>query len=145
MLYFTRFNPIHLRRFEGVQSEQAEEALFAVSMPEAAAVAQHEAWTGWIGSDVVGCAGFIPTWSNRAMVWALIGTRCGPHMLAITRFVRAKMTERPETRIEATVLTGFARGERWATMLGFTCETPDGMKNYGPDGATYSLYSWCRT
>lgn len=144
MIYFTPFRPLHIRRLHDVQGEQAEDAVFAIEMGEAAALAEHKAWTGWIGSDVVGCAGILPVWPGRSAVWALIGTRCGPHMRTITRFVREKLDQCEDRRIEATVLHGFKAGEQWAKLLGFKRETPDGMQSYDPAGRTMSLYSRCR-
>lgn len=145
MIYFTPFHARHVRRIVGVQSEQAEDEVFAIELGEAEALAQAgRAWTAWIGADVVGCAGLTPVWSGRTVVWALIGERCGPHMLAITRFVSTKLAECEDRRIEATVLTGFEAGERWVRMLGFELETPGGMRNYDTAGRTMSLYSRCR-
>lgn len=141
MIYFTPFQPRHIRRLVGIQGEQAEDAVFAISLEEAAGYAAHPSWTGWIGADVVGCAGIIPVWENRSMVWALIGERCGPHMLKITRFVREQLRAHPARRVEATVLTGFEAGEQWMELLGFKCETPNGMCSYDPAGRTMSLYS----
>lgn len=141
MIYFTPFRPLHIRRLVDIQGEQAEEAVFAIEMGEAAALAQHTSWTGWIGADVVGCAGIVPIWQGRSFVWALLGKGCAPHMLAITRLVREQLDAHENRRIEATVLHGFEAGERWARMLGFKRETPDGMQFYDPMGRTLSLYS----
>ena len=145
MIYFTGFRPQHILRLDDVQGEQAEDAIAAISQAEVTALAElGDAWTGWVGADVIGCAGFSPIWPGRAAVWALLTNKAGPHMLAITRFVRARIAEHPARRIEATVLHGFKAGHDWMKLLGFKNETPGGMELYDPAGRTMDLYSLVR-
>lgn len=145
MIYFTRFKPHHILRLDDIQSEQAEDAVAAVSQIDATSLAEvGYAWTGWVGADVVGCAGFSPVWPGRSAVWALLTNKAGPHMGPITRFVRGQIDAHPDRRIEATVLHGFEAGQRWMKLLGFRNETPDGMECYDPAGRTLALYSLVR-
>jgi hypothetical protein len=145
MIYFTGFRPQHILRLDDVQSEQAEDAVAAISQAEATTLAEiGNAWTGWVGADVVGCAGFSPVWPGRSAVWALLTNKAGPHMRQITRFVRQKIAEHPDRRLEATVLHGFKAGQQWMKLLGFRNETPGGMECYDPAGRTMMLYSLVR-
>jgi len=145
VIYFPEFRPHHILRLDDVQSEQAEDAISAISQAEATTLAVVDgAWTGWVGEHVVGCAGFSAVWGGRASVWALLTNRAGPYMLPITRFVRSKIAARPERRLEATVLHGFKAGADWMKLLGFRNETPGGMEMYDPAGRTLDLYSLVR-
>lgn len=145
MIYFTGFRPHHILRLDDIQSEQAEDAVAAISQAEATALAEVDAaWTGWVGADIIGCAGFSPIWPGRVAVWALLTNRAGPYMRQITRFVRQQIDAHPARRVEATVLTGFKAGEQWMKLLGFENETPEGMRFYDPAGRTMSQFSLVR-
>ena len=45
------------------------------------------------------------------------------------------------TRIQCHVDARHERSRAWVTKLGFINETPDGMKNYGPNDETFMLYA----
>jgi hypothetical protein len=42
-------------------------------------------------------------------------------------------------RVEAYVHADFTASRKWLRFLGFKNETPEGMKNWGPEGETFYL------
>jgi hypothetical protein len=99
------------------------------------------AWTGIVDGKPIGCAGVLEVWPGRGYAWALLDQECGPHLLAITRAVRAKLMAVPFKRIEMAVDADFENARRWARMLGFVQETPKPMRAYTPDGRAAYLYA----
>lgn len=45
------------------------------------------------------------------------------------------------TRLQCHVDIRHVKSQAWVERLGFTCETPEGMKNYGRNDETFLLYS----
>lgn len=101
-------------------------------------------WTALVDGRVIGCAGIITLWTGRGHLWAYLAEDAGRHMVGITRAVRAKLKEVGLPRYEAEVAAGFSEAHRWVRVLGFRCETPDGMQSFFPDGSRGFLYSKVR-
>lgn len=79
---------------------------------------------------------------NRALAWCLLGSHCdGYDMLKFTRYAKSVFEKTAYKRIEAIVKEGFAPARRWVEILGFNCETPQGMVNWFADGRRAFLYS----
>lgn len=87
------------------------------------------------------CFGIISWGAGRFMIWGLLDVDAP--MLPLTRAVLDFLCEQNLPRVEAEVAADFAEGHRWIRMLGFTDDTPAGMRNYR-DGETYHLYSRIR-
>ena len=85
--------------------------------------------------------GLIPIGPRIGHLWAVLSAEAGQHMLSLHRATRRFLSCQIAPRIEATVEMGFAPGCRWLTLLGFECETPNGMRGFGEDGGTYLLFS----
>lgn len=135
------FKPEHLADLR-LQDAQREFQSRLGDADYGAALAQvGNAFTGMVDGRVVGCAGAYEIWPGRAVVWALLSDECGPHFKAIHRAVQGFFLATSWRRVEAVVRAGFPAGHRWIRLLGFRCETPDGMPGYSPDGETYYLYS----
>lgn len=80
-------------------------------------------------------------WPGRMELCALLSELVGPsELVSLHRGVRRFLSE-ARGRVEATVDGAFPEGHRWMEMLGFTCETPDGMRGYLPNGGTSFLYA----
>lgn len=96
-----------------------------------------------IDDGIVKAVGGIADQGNgRALAWSLIGSKlCGTDLIVATRIVRRRLSEANYRRIEAIVKDGFDQGHRWAKMLGFSCETPNGMVNWFKDGRKAYLYA----
>ena len=99
------------------------------------------ALSAWIGDKCIGAAGIIDIFPHKAIAWTLLGADAGPHMLELTRKIKNFFGMYDKGRIEMTVVSDFAPGHRWAKLLGFTCETPNGMKKNGVHGNDEHLYS----
>ena len=99
---------------------------------------KQNSWTLVADMLPVACGGTVQHWPGRHMAWSYLNKNTGPHMVAITKAVQAKL--KPVAgRIELTVLHGFEPGHRWARILGFQIETPE-MPSYGPNGETHTGY-----
>jgi hypothetical protein len=96
-----------------------------------------------VDGKVIGCAGILQTGKNRWQAWALLSEASAPHMLGITRAANSFLDNYEKPRIETHVRVDFKQGNKFAKLLKFKNETPDGMKNYGDDGCDYYLYSRC--
>ena len=88
---------------------------------------------------ILGLAGLVPQWENRAIVWAMLSADIGKHFAAFHKHVEAFLQNAPFRRIEATVDVGFEQGTRWMQLLGF--EVEGYLKAYRPDGGDMLLYS----
>lgn len=91
---------------------------------------------------VIGCAGVVRMWENRAHAWALLGRDSGRHFVAIYRGIRRFLDMHDARRIEATVDARFDAGHRLMAMLGF--EREGLMRAYLPDGRDVVLYGRVR-
>jgi len=135
------FNPIHLKYLK--LSKQQQDSLTLLSRETyIEALIEGESYTININNEVIACVGIYPYTDNIGKMWALLSENSGKHMLALTRLVKGYCVKSPYARLETTVRTDYELGHRWAELLGFVCETPDGMRNYSPDLQTYSLYSY---
>lgn len=65
-------------------------------------------------------------------------------MLGLTRIGRSIMGASQFRRIEMYVESEFAAGHRFARLLGFECETPQGMRGYMPNGDKAHQYARVR-
>ena len=93
--------------------------------------------------NVVAIAGVMPKWEGSGIAWAWLTRGWFKHARAITEEVIKGLEASPLDRIEMAVKIDFDRGHRWAKRLGFELETMAARK-WGPDGATYSIYSRVR-
>lgn len=90
---------------------------------------------------VLGCAGLVNMWENRAQAWSLLSKDAGQHFVGIFRAMLSFLNLQDIRRIEATVDAGFEQGHRMMRMLGFKIETPEPMRAYLPDGRDCHLYA----
>ena len=94
-----------------------------------------------VGEEGVMCiAGVQAQWGGRAVAWCLLDKRAAKRMLAMTRTVLRYLAGVNYTRLEMYVDAGFHEGCRWAEMLGFKNETPNGMPKFMPNGNAAYMY-----
>ena len=105
------------------------------------AVRENFSISAWVGNQCIGAAGLIQVHPHRAIAWAMLSADAGPYMLSVTRKIKNFFKSQPTKRIEITVLEGFKEGHKWAKLLNFTLETPEGMRGHGVGGETEYLYS----
>lgn len=134
------FMPIHL---EGVVLHQyMGEWQDYLEDPEYANILMTgPAYTGIANGKVIICSGVVKVGLHRYAAWALLSEDSKDYMLQITRAVKDFLKENDMPRVETHVLRDFDQGHRWAKMLGFENETPNGMRKYGDNGKTYDLYA----
>lgn len=107
-------------------------------------LSSHRAYTVWIDSEPVAAFGVVEDGSRPGVfsIWMITGKKSGPAMLRLTRFGhREFFPSLPAKRIEAFVLGDFAEAHRWIELLGFACETPDGMANFDGHGNVWFQYA----
>lgn len=80
------------------------------------------------------CAGVVPYWSTRALLWSFLSDWVTPaNFRAVHREAKAFLAGLPFKRLEASVDVGFENGHRWMRALGFQVETPL-QRAFQPDG-----------
>lgn len=139
MFEVVRYRAEHLAAIEPVFAE-TQYKLFATPAL-AKALEGPFAYTAMANGRPVAAAGLANKWVDYWVAWAYMSADAGKHMVPITRAVRRILPELPKGRIEAATPISYGAGCRWLEMLGFKCETPEGMAHYTPDGKTFSLYS----
>lgn len=139
MIEFIPFKSEHLLLLDASEAQRNIILSHAVAGKLTVPVVDGWDWTGIYDGRVVGCAGLIPHWNNRAVAWALFSPtmpkRAWPTILHKMRNV-FKIGPR---RIEASVEVGFGQGCRLAHYLGFAVEGV--LKAYGPDGKDHFMYA----
>lgn len=126
-----RLQPSQAGRAHLLQGEEIREFL-----------GQQEAYTAFVGDQPLAACGLMDIWPGRAMAWAFLDERAGPHMLAITRSVRRFLDLKAPRRTELYVDAGFEAGYRWANLLGF--EREGFLRAFDVDGRNQVLYSRIR-
>jgi len=101
-------------------------------------------YAGVLDGRVIGIAGVAMIYPHIGTAWAILSNDSQKNMLRLTRAIKGFLDSFDCKRIETHVKHDFTEGHRWAEMLGFKNETPDGMNNYGIDGETYDLYARCK-
>lgn len=139
-LTFKKCYSEHLRLI-AEQEVDRENKLMSLVPEYADALTSHFSLSAWRGSVCMGAAGIMPIHKHRGLAWALMSRHAGPHMLQITRKVKSGIDLTPFRRVEMTVDMGYDEGHRWARMLGFVSETPNGMKASGVMGNDEVMYA----
>lgn len=134
------FRPVHLQRIR-LQSAQTYFGSEIAKPDYADMLMSGPLFTALEGDEVLACAGVAEVWTGRAVAWALISQDAGRHMFGVHRAVSGFLAQAPYRRIEAMVDAGFDAAHRWIRLLGFVCETPNGMRGFNPDGRDSYLYS----
>jgi len=102
------------------------------------------AWAVVCEEGVACIAGVQSQWDGRAVAWCILADIAGDHMVAMTRTVRRYLDGLDYARVEMYVDASFSAGCRWAKLLGFKNETPDGMPRFLPNGNTAYMYGRTR-
>lgn len=91
---------------------------------------------------VLACAGLAEQSKFKAVAWVLISKNLKPrHMIFLTNRVREHLNSSTYIRIEAIIRKGFDEAFRWINILGFKCETQEGMENWFVTGESAYLFS----
>lgn len=133
-----RFRPEHMARIR-LQPWQEGFSSYLADCKHGEMLDNGNAFSAIYGDHVIGCAGVVELWDNRAIAWTLLSEDSGKHFVSIHRAVAGFLKAAKWRRIEATVDVGFDAGERWMGMLGFQREGL--MRAYTPDGRDQQLFA----
>ncbi len=132
----------HLRRIQ-VQPTQATD--LQASLDETGPEMYGDAaWTMTEQGLPLGCFGYLRRDEDRAFCWCYLAWNAGPYLRRILRTMKHKLMEGGIPRYELFVHGDPERlpqDHRFARLLGFVCETPQGMRKFDR-GRTYYLYSY---
>lgn len=131
------FQPSHLAEID-LQPEQRSRVDF-VTPEYAAMLAEGYALTLRHEGRILACAGVAEAGYGRGLMWSFLSTDSREHAVLMHRAALRFLSTVRLRRIEATVVSGFDRGCRWLTRLGFQHEGT--MRAFGPDGADHELYA----
>lgn len=138
-------NEEHVRAIRPQQAQVSEAEACEARLREARALAATgAAWTAIDENGVLAIAGVAELWDGRGLAWCLLSDHAHTRMLALTRAVGRYLDGLKYRRLEMYVDAQFAAGQRWATMLGFKNETPDGMPGFMPNGNAAFMYGRTR-
>lgn len=136
------FEPAHLTALR--PRLNADQALAFAHSDESVAEAIASTCTVFTGiaddGQVMVVAGTMRVWEGRYHLFAYMSLDSGPYMTSITRGVR-RFLSTLSGRCETQVSEGFDAGKRWVEMLGFKCETPNGMDAFFPGNRRGYMYS----
>lgn len=90
-------------------------------------------------AGVLGCAGLVEVWRDRAIAWALVTPAALHHWVAVHRLVRDVLRDAPWRRVEMHVDVDHDAAVRWAERLGFVREGR--MRAFTTDGRDCYLYA----
>lgn len=96
------------------------------------------------GGEVLLLAGVQTMWPGRGMAWALLAETSGRRLVRLTRLVHRYLDALDFRRLELYVDAHFVQGCRWAEVLGFKNETPEGMPGFLPGGSRAFMYGRVR-
>lgn len=98
------------------------------------------AWTVIHDNEAIACYGLVDAGGGRCIIWAFLSKEAKKYMLRITRYVLLGLNREGYARYEAHIKGTFPEARRWVEIMGFKCETPNGMANYA-NNETYYLYA----
>lgn len=133
-----KFEPEHLKFLDLQEKQSAFKELIVI--PEYG-IGLKESGTAWSlfeenSMTCIMCGGIMDAGYGRGIMWALLSKHANRHMIRCTKETLKRI--KGFNRLEFTATFDDAR--RWAEILGFFCETPDGMKKYFNE-ETHYLYS----
>jgi hypothetical protein len=104
-------------------------------------------YTLYFNNGIVGVAGVMILRPGVGEAWALMceGDYIEPLEFhrAVSKMLNSIISEYGLRRVQAT--TAKENGNsRWLEMLGFKNETPEGLRQFGPNGETFFMYSIVR-
>jgi hypothetical protein len=137
-----RYHPLHIAELasQGLQSAQhlshVSEACSSVPISAGPALTVRDA------DRIMLIGGIVLASAHRGLLWALLASDAGAHMLWLHRQTLKFLDAHPLTRLEASVEDAFPAGCRWIELLGFSYEGL--MLGYGENGETHRRYARVR-
>ena len=133
--------PFETEHLQEIMLQPAQQRFFSYFAPEYASALKQSGpcFTAISENRVLGCAGLVKQWENRAIAWALLSGDIGANFIKVHRAVARFLDLCELNRVEAYVDASFEQGHRWIQMLGFSQEGY--MKQFNPDGGDAMLYA----
>ena len=123
MMYLTPFEADHYRQMR-VQDAQSHMAT-VVSLEDLKGLENMLSVTLMDDGKPLVCAGVLPYWVNRGLVWSFLSSRVNAgNFWAVHSHAKKWIAGLPFRRLEASVDVSFLNGHRWIKALGFKVETP---------------------
>jgi RimJ/RimL family protein N-acetyltransferase len=133
--------PFEVRHLDTIMLQPAQQQFFSYFDPSYAEALKVSGpcFTAINNGRVLGCAGLVKQWENRAIAWALLSGNVGKDFIKVHRAVARFLDLCEFRRVEAFVDVNFVQGHRWIEMLGFS---PEGyMRQFNPDGGDAMMYA----
>jgi hypothetical protein len=147
------FRRAHLAKIQ--EAGDAEGGFFATDIGTLMALEQMpNIWTIMWDDVPLLCGGTVEQWPGRHLAWAYLNKTTGRHMIHTTK-AAIQIINNAKGRVELTVRRDFAKGHRWARLIGFDVEelpglmvervplsmpVPGTLKRYGPEGEDHIAY-----
>jgi hypothetical protein len=136
------FLPFHVEHLASLTPHEAQAGEYArLQEGQGLILAQRSmALSAWVESRCVGAGGVFHVWSGRAEAWGIFSDRTGLFILPVARKIRDIITTYPMRRVEMSVKTDNAEGNKLARLVGFG--PPEAiLKAYHPDGSDMFMYA----
>jgi hypothetical protein len=92
----------------------------------------------------LGVCGYYEMWPGVYEVWAFPSVHVERYAMiylrTVKRYVESIIATHPVKRLQTTSVAD-TKHNRWMRFLGFTCETPQGMRNYSVLNETFNMWS----
>lgn len=134
------FRPEHLNSLVVAPAQRADYDAI-VSAGYGATLASGLAWSGFINSRCIGCAGILRLTRHKGVAWALMSDRLSSARFAAVRACRRAIRIAGMARVEIHVVEGHEAGHAFARAMGAVLETPEPMRYHGFNGRSEYLYA----
>lgn len=142
MITFVPYIPVHLDGFEVQDGQKEMEKYLALENYANDLVYSGDVYSCIKDGKVLAIGGIAEQVENRALVWSIISKHLhGFDFVSFTRKCKNICDNAKYKRLEIIVKESFVPGHRWAEMLGFKCETPNGMINWFDNSEKAYLYA----
>jgi len=121
MVKIVPYEPEHAFMID-VQESQMNRIKDFMGMAEAKMLAEHEAYSAFVGDECIGCSGIIDCGMGRGQAWAILGRYSGKQFVAVIRAIERMLDVSGYRRVEMACDVDFAPAHRLAMLLGFMPE-----------------------
>ncbi len=141
------FHPSHIDLMELREHELANTCLDTIEQTKAKfemLAAMGMSGTLVYDNQILCCMGTFEHWKGMCELWMLPSKAVENHKLVFGRFIKIQLKMLEEVgnyhRIQATAIDDDFHN-KFFNWLGFTLETPNGMKKFTKDGTTYNMWA----
>ncbi len=103
------------------------------------------AYTLLLDDIPIGSAGIVNMGWNRGEAWTLVCSQFYKYRKTCFKLIRNMLEvlakDMKLIRVQSLINENISCKDIWMKHLGFKCETPEGMRGFGPNGETFYQYS----